>query len=311
MGVTSNTWFDDVPVLGALAPDKALAKLRELGEEEFAGQVENELRDTLMLVDAFGSIRLRRERAFQHTGHAFGYIEPKSGGNPKVLPIQHAGSIQADENLKNNRIKITLDRLRITDYPGGGTHLILFDFYARNQVSSQVEDLHFNATYSVREGEHAAVIGYPIFVGLNVGSEGIKFGCFTVNVKNDNDKSLVSFLDSDVFKAGLQLVSTIQPAIAPLSGMALGLTKAIATRRKNVPVQDIRMGLDFSNVLTRAHLAEGSYVAVQIPEKPEAAWDWTEWFYNPKLGQIVSAIDQKRLIPYNYIVFGVSRYEGE
>ncbi|HUU18015.1 MAG TPA: hypothetical protein VMW72_12755 [Sedimentisphaerales bacterium] len=311
MSVISNTWFDDVPVLGALAPDKALAKLRELGEYEFANQIEGKLRDASFSVDAFGSIHLLPDKAWQHTEHTFGYIKPTPARQTKPIPIQHADNILADESLKNSRIKITLDRLRVADYPGGGIHLVLFDFFARNQVSAHVENLHFNATYRVREGEHAAIVGYPIFVGLNVGSEGIEFGYFTVNVKNDNDRALLGFLDSDVFKAGLQLVSTIQPAIAPLSGMALGLTKAIAARRRNVPVEDVRMGLDFSSIPFRARLAEGSYVAVQIPEMSKTVWDWAEWVYEPKRSQIVSSTDQNRLIPYNYIVFGVSRYGGD
>jgi hypothetical protein len=73
----------------------------------------------------------------------------------------------------------------------------------------------------VREGQQAPIIGYPIFIGLNVGSEGVAFKCFTVNVKNDDDEALLSFLESDAFKARLKLVSTMQQAIAPLSGMPL------------------------------------------------------------------------------------------
>lgn len=311
MSAISNTWFDDVPVLGALASNKALVKLRELGEYEFANQIEGKLRDASISVDAFGSIHLLPDKAWQHTEHTFGYIKPMPARQTKPIPIRHANNILADESLKNSRIKITLDRLRVADYPGGGTHLVLFDFYARNQVSAREEDLHFNITCRVKEGEHAAEVGYPIFLGLNVGSEGIEFGYFTVNVKNNGDKALLGFLDSDAFKAGLQLVSTIQPAIAPLSGMALGLTKAIATRRRNVPVEDVRMGLDFSSIPFRARLAEGSYVAVQIPEMSKTVWDWAEWVYDPHLSQIVKRRDHKQLIPYNYMVFGVSRYEGD
>jgi hypothetical protein len=73
----------------------------------------------------------------------------------------------------------------VAAYPGGGTHHILFDFHAQNQVPGQVEDLHFNAIYRVREGERAGMIGYPIFVGLNVGAQGVAFRCLSVNVKNE------------------------------------------------------------------------------------------------------------------------------
>jgi hypothetical protein len=198
----------------------------------------------------------------------------------------------------------------VASYPGGGTHRILFDFYAQNQVAGGVEHLHFNATYRAREGEQVAVINYPLFVGLNVGSEGLSFRCFTVNVKNDADEAFLGFLESDVFRAGLRLATAAQPAIAPLSGMAVGLTRALATRARNVPVQDFYMGLDFGNVPTGARLAEGAYLAVQIPEKLVPAWRWDDWVYGPSHGQVVSRADPSRILPYNYVVFGVSRYKG-
>jgi hypothetical protein len=114
-----------------------------------------------------------------------------------------------------------------------------------------------------------------------------------------------------VFKAGLQLASTAQPVIGLFSATALGLTKGIATRNRNVPVQDFYMGLDFGNIPTRARLAEGSYLAVQIPETFQTVWDWSEWVYNPTSGRVVNREDPTLLIPYNYVVFSISRYEGE
>jgi hypothetical protein len=148
-------------------------------------------------------------------------------------------------------------------------------------------------------------------VGLNVGTEGMVFKCFTVNVKNDADEAFLGFLESDAFKAGLQLASTAQPAIGLFSETALGLTKAIAARNKNVPVQDFYMGLDFSTIAAGARLAEGSYLAVQIPESLQTVWDWSEWVYNPNNGQVVNKESPTQLIPYNYLVFGISRYEGQ
>src|SRR6266571_4023974 len=93
---------------------------------------------------------------------------------------------------------------------------------------SRREHLHFNATYRVQQGEHAGISGYPIFTGLNAGHEGMTLKCRTINVSNDEDEAFLSFLESDVFKAGLQLVTTAQPVIAPFSEMALGIAKTIA-----------------------------------------------------------------------------------
>ena len=309
--MTTSTWFDDLPVLGALPPQEAAGKLREVGESEAATALENATtREAVLYAKGAKPWWPFGDKAWQHTAHAFGYLAPAPPGSDQ-LPIQHAGNIAADPTLKNSRLKITLDRLRVADYPGGSTHRVLFDFYAQNQVPGNVEHLHFNATYRVREGEQAAILGYPIFVGLNVGTEGVAFKCFTVNVKNDADEALLGFLESDVFKAGLQLASTAQPVIGLFSATALGLTKGIATRNRNVPVQDFYMGLDFGNIPTRARLAEGSYLAVQIPETIQTVWDWSEWVYNPTSGRVVNQEDPTLLIPYNYLVFSISRYEGE
>jgi len=307
--MTPSTWFNDLPVLGALPPEQAAARLRQLGEVEAAAALENAAHQAVSF-----KLGKRRwpftDRPWQHTAHAFGYLAPAGpGAGPQ--PLRHAGDIAPDPSLKNGRIKITLDRLRVADYPGGGTHRVLFDFYAQNQAPGVVEHLHFNSTCRVREGELAGIIGQPIFVGLNVGAEGVAFKCFTVNVKNDDDEALLGFLESDEFKVGLQLVSTVQPAIKLLSGMALGLTRTIAARNRNVPVQEFQMGLDFGATPTGARLAQGSYLAVQIPETFQTVWDWSEWVYNPANGRVVSADDPTQLIPYNYLVFGVGRYRGE
>ncbi|MGC9336312.1 MAG: hypothetical protein ACP5JJ_19390, partial [Anaerolineae bacterium] len=96
----------------------------------------------------------------------------------------------------------------------------------------------------------------------------------------------------------------------PFAEMAYNLTRNIATRNRNVAVQDFYLGLDFGDIVTRARLAEGSYLAVQIPDSVQVTWDWREWVYNPANGQIVRQDDPTVLVPYNYVVLGVSRYEG-
>src|SRR2546430_13030685 len=273
--------FNDQPVLGEMAPELAIAKLREVGEDEVANILESatHTRGTFDdLANMFSFLGITPP-AWVHTAHVFGYLAPGSSESG-VLPIRHAGNMAGDPQLKNSRIRITLNRFRVAQYPGSGTHRVLLDFYARNEVPGTAEALHFNATFRAREGEEVAAIGYPIFIGLNVGSEGVAFGCKTVNVQNDNDQKFLEFLDSDVFKAGLRLASTLQPAIAPLTGMALGMTKAIAQRNQNVSVQEFMMGLDFSDDPAGARLAEGSYLAVQIPQSSLLIWDWNEWVFN-------------------------------
>jgi hypothetical protein len=291
------------PVIGSWKPAEMASALRALDEVELAdaiagsGGARNET--------VFAGRRFLA-RSWLHTSHAFGHIGVRDDTSAS-LPIRHAGDVTADTSLRGASVTISLDRLRVADYPGRGGHHVLFTFRADHHASDGEELCHFSLTQRIREGEQAAVLGYPIFTGLRVGAEGISFRCYTVNVKNDDDEALIACLDSVTFRRGLELGSVVHPAVGLLGEMSVGLTKALAERRKNVPVQDFHLGLGFSRVSTRAALAEGSYVAVQIPESEELAWEWDEWRYYPAIGQIAHRDDKTMLLPYNYIVLGLSR----
>jgi hypothetical protein len=296
--------FVDIPVLGALDPSTAAVFLRQIGEDETAARLGDADQEDLRSVEE-GRQRVRwpfSDKPWQYTSHTFGFISPDSTG-----AIVFAGAAPADKTLRGAAVDITLDRLRVAEYPGGSTHRVLFDFYARNRAGDADEHLHYHVSLRARDGQEAAIIGYPLFVGLNVGDAGVALRCMTVNVMNEADEAFLGFLESDVFRSGLKLASFAQPAVVPLSEMVLGLTKAIAKRHRNVPVQEFYLGLDFSNVPTRARIAEGSYVAVQIPDRLERVWDWAEWTYDNASGHIVSRHDGRTLIPFNYVVLGVSR----
>jgi hypothetical protein len=219
------------------------------------------------------------------------------------------GGIEADLSLKRTRIKIMLDALRIEEYPGTGTHHVLFDFYAQNQIKPAPEHLHFNATYRVKQGEKAAIRGYPIFLGLTTGNDGLAFRCYTVNVKNDGDQALLAFLDSDTLKAGLRLATIAQPAIAPLTDLGRNITKGIAGRNRNVPVQDVYLGLDFSDSATGARLRLGSYIVVQVPED-QVKFSWGDWVFETESKAIVRKGEPETMLPYNYFIFAIAKYEG-
>jgi hypothetical protein len=308
-GGAEPNWFEGLPVVGRLSESDVVELLRSVGDLEAATAVERGKTDVgernVYSMGSLSEMFSLSTPVWRHTAHTFGYIAPNDSPAPK--PIIHASSGPADSSLRDSRIRITLDALRVADYPGAGEHRILFDFYARNQLAKDVEHLHFNSTFRVREGERAAVLGYPIFDGLNVGPEGVAFKCFTVNVGNADDEAFLGFLESNAFKGGLKLLTHAQPALAPFSQMAFSITQAIARRNRNVPVQDFYLGLDFTTVPSRARLAEGSYVAVQVPEEFELVWEWAEWVLSPTHGQIVRRDNPRVLIPYNYVVFGVSR----
>src|SRR5712692_703051 len=199
--------FRDVPVVGTMSPLQVAAKMRELGDTGTADEIEAAVSRSSTPAGTFSILEsLFGTRPWQHTSHAYGYLPITKPGRDR-LPIQHAGNIEPDTTLRNSRVKISLNRLRVAAYPGNGIHRILFDFYAQNQLPNMTEELHFNSTVRAQEGEQVAVIGYPIFIGLNVGSEGVSFRCYTVNVKNDADEAFLDFLESDVAKGGLKLAT--------------------------------------------------------------------------------------------------------
>jgi hypothetical protein len=244
---------------------------------------------------------------YLYTSHEFGFIQLVNDVSQETLDIKHPGAIQPDTSLKNSQINIRLDRLRVEDYPGSGKHDILFEFNTKNWIEDQnlEEDVNFAQTYSVQGGGTAPIAGHPIFQDLNVGENGIHLGCATVNVKSSRDKDILKFLDSNIFKNGLKLVTIANPAIAPLSSFAVGVTRSLAKQSENSGVQNFSLGLDFSSTATGLRLREGSYIAVQVPENMN--WNWNEWVYDPKKGKIVDRIDNTTMIPYNYIVFSISR----
>ena len=301
--------FDDFPVVANLPRQRAAAMLRQVGENDIALGLEQQGGQLALRPAAYGVFdSFTKPKAWMHAAHTFGFLpkKPEAGRERRIEP---AGQIAPDETLRNARIRISLNRLRVAAYPGGGTHNILFEFYANNQVTGGNEDVHFNATFRVEDGSEAGLVGVPIFIGLGVGSEGASFRCYTVNVKNEEDERFLAVMDSNVFKKGLQLATTAQPAIGPLSELAVGLTKAIASRNRNVPVQSFQMGLDFDGPRMGARLAQGDYIAVQLPMELRNVWSWQAWEYDPASGQILNAQDGS-YIPFNYVVFGVTKYEG-
>lgn len=303
-------WLTQLPLIGLLPPAQAAAKLREVGEDEIADAITatpEAMSTTYGVPLRLGTSPIR---AFMHTTHIIGYLAPATAAGPGLQLLRHAASIPPDKTLSGARIKVTLDGLRAADYPGRGIHHILLDFEARNQTSRGPEHLHFTTTCRAAEGEQAAVSGRPIFTGLRAGPEGIFLKLATVNVHNKDDEKLLQCLNSDVFRGGLQLLTTVQPALAPFSALAVGLTNAIADRHRNIAVQGIDFGLDFSDIAPRPRLAEGSYIAVQIPQTDQTEWSWQNWAYDPANGQLASTSRPGQLIPYNYIVISISRYQG-
>jgi hypothetical protein len=307
-------WFDDDPVLGRLPLHLAAEKLSELGDDLSAGMLKAASQPEVpnsAVIRGVGSIWPFQNRPWQGTNHAFGFLEIHELDKCPLAPIRDAGSIKPDLTLRAQRIKITLSGMRAAEYPGSGLRRVLLDFYARNQEARRSEDLHFNATFRIGQRGDVAALGYPLFIGLRVGDDGVLFKCFTVNVGNERDDALLHFLEGDIFRAGLKLTSSLQPALAPFSAMAFNLTRAVARRRRNVPVQEFYLGLDFSTAGVGARLAEGTYIAVQLSAPASVLWNWDMWAFDRMNGRIVGYSDHSLTIPHNYIMFTVTRYGGD
>lgn len=296
--------FDDITLIGELPPATIADRLEEMGDTEGADR----FRQRATSDEAEGLFGWGAPQPWEHTTHQFGYLALLTPGDANPQPILYAGNMQADASLKNSRINIHLDRLRVYDYPGGGEHSIMFTFSAQNQLADTPEPVSFSQIYEVQEKQFAGVTGWPIFIGLNVGTLGVAFQVLTVNVKNKGDEALLGFLESSPFTSGLNLLKTAQPAIKPFAEMTLGLTKMVLKRNRNVPVQKFYLGLDFSQAALGARLAQGNYIAIQVPG--EAAVNWEEWVYIPNTGAIVHKADNTATLPFNYLVFRITQHEA-
>src|SRR5438270_2052035 len=120
--------FADLPVVGKLNQDDAAARLAEVGEADGGSQ------DPALPVP-FGSLDFLpwRRKLWAGTTHLFGYLPPARSGSD-LVPVVHPGTIAADTTLAGTRVRVTLERLRVAQYPGCGPHTVLIDFAARNSA---------------------------------------------------------------------------------------------------------------------------------------------------------------------------------
>lgn len=295
--------FPDVKSIGELEPEELAEALRELGDEDRAVQVE----DTVAEHGAKEFFGIFGRRPYEYANQTIGFVEPLKPDSPQQLAIKAMGAIEPDETLKNSRIDIRLDKLRIFDYPGWGKHNVLVTFKADHQAEGQnnSEQLVFNQGFDVGEDEIAGVVGYPIFNGLQVGPRGAAFQLATTNVRNHSDEGFLNFLNSSSVTSGLSLLTSAQPAIKPLTDIGKGVVESILKRNRNKKVQELYLGLDFGDAALGARLRCGNYIVVQVERPQDLNWD--NWVYDRTLAAIVLKDDPSESLPYNYFAFRVSK----
>jgi hypothetical protein len=247
----------------------------------------------------------RPPKAWEHTSYAYGFLSENAIDDGNGLLIQEATSVlSSDDSLKNNQISVSLDFLRVLDYPGKGKHQVLFKFNANNHQNGQDQNLSFNQTFAIQEGQRAPISGYPIFIGLNTGEELVQFDVEIVNVSNDNDDKFLETMESGVVKNGIKLLNTVNPVIPIITEYATGITKMIASRNKNRSITSPKMGLWFGNSPTRMKISKGVYIAVQTSSPQD--FDWSKWKLNRAFGTIQSVDGNQNEIPHNYFIFSIS-----
>jgi hypothetical protein len=167
----SSNMFEDIRVIGEHYPEEIATMLEEIDDTDTASKfIERAKSIQNGTPESLWSGQLQ---PWEYSTHQFGYIAPLSQGVTGLQPIQYAGAIRPDDTLKNSRINIRIDRLCIYRYPGGGKHNVILAFGARNQVADRTEEIGFSQTYRVPDGQIVGISGYPVFIGLNVGSQGI------------------------------------------------------------------------------------------------------------------------------------------
>ncbi len=239
---------------------------------------------------------------WKYTQYQIGFITNATGNYQNIKPAHQVKS----ESL--NKINIKLDKLRIFDYPGNGMHNILFTFKASNAVTNAKDEvIAFNQAFQAAETNGVGIVGYPIFYNINVPKNGVDFHVAITNVSNSADEKALKILDSNETKAGLALLTTAQPAVAPFTEIALGISKMILSRNQNKLVQDVFIGLDSdNNAAAGARLAEGNYIVIQAPDD---TFSWSNWIYDNNNSRIVSNSDHSSTPDYNYFIFRITKAE--
>jgi hypothetical protein len=286
-------------LLGSQHPTEIAEYLREIGDDDAA--------DRFIKTGGTGQSMgwPWSTDVWGYTGLLIGYLAPDAAGS--MIDIVNGMALPPAPELKGTRVKITLERFWVHQYPGLGEHTVLCEFTGKNQIPGETEELRFALTLKARDGSGAGVTGTPIFLGVSVGNNGISFEGTTVNVRNSVDDAVLKALATGPFRDGLSLLTTAQPALKPFVGLAGSLVSAVAARNKNRPIYSFKLGLDFESGSTSACLRQGSFIVIQ---GDASNWSWRDVVWNSESQQVLRRHDLTP-IEFNYFVFRVSPYHDD
>ena len=250
-----------------------------------------------------------RDRAWQHTAHAFGFLPAGRNGrraaarSRRSAPCSRPGAAkQPGQDRAQPAAGGGLPRRR---HPPRAVRLLRPEPGARQRRGAALQRHLPGARGRARRGRRL-----PDLRRAERRTGGRGFPLPHRERANDADEAFLDLSEGDAFKAGLKLATTAQPAIAPLANMALGMTKAVATRNRNVAGARLlcRPGLRrhrHGRAPGAGRLHRGADPGEPTPVSGAGT---TGSIAQQRL--IVEPGRRGKLIPYNYVVFGVSRYEG-
>lgn len=291
---------EDERILADRSPEEIAAYLREVGDDEAAARLERQI----ALPQGQSIEAMLHRTRYLRNGLVVGFVTDAADGQYDIVDARR---IEPETDLKDKRVKITLDQFFVHEYPGIGKHRILCEFAGQNQIADETEELKFTLMVEVADREGTSVIGKPIFMGLTIGDDGINFRGRTVNVGSSTDDLILDAMNGEAFKSGLALATTLQPALKPFVGLATHVVKAAVKRARNAPVFNFDIGFDFNSQNLAARLRRGSYVVVQTGE---AEWDWSRFRFASQTRHVIRKSDGLPL-EANYFVIGIDDFAGE
>jgi hypothetical protein len=298
-------WFGGEPPIGNLSLAVAVKKVREFGDSTTADTIA--AAEAAQASDTFaspGGVIGAIFSRYLKTINVCGFL-PAAGGELRAVT-----DVKPDPSLQGKALKVTLDGLHVANYPGFGTHKLLFDFAVQTQVKGRSGIFHYNARFEARDRETVPVRNFPLFYGLKPSLEGITFGFQIVNLSSSFDEGLLDFLKRDEFKTGLNLAASVTPVVGQISEMAASLTRWLSGQSRNTKVHEFRQGLDFEKRPFGGGLASGSYLVIQIPQHTEREWNWNDWVVDSQSTRVVRRDDRKQPLDFNHLAFGLHRMEA-
>lgn len=282
--------------LGAQSPKAVINYLRDIGDDEAADKL-----------DAKGGTGQGlslpwQDQVYGYTSLLIGFIPAQP--TETMAAIENAVLLPPDPTLKNSRVKITLEQLYVHRYPGRGQHEILCEFTGKNQAGGEREEMQFALTTKANDGTAASINGAPIFLGVTVGNNGIAFEGRTINVGSKGDEDFLAALSGGSFRDGLNLLTTVQPALKPFVGLASSVVGAVLKRSKNKQIHSFNLGFDFSESQTSVALRHGSFAIIQTDDHD---WDWSKLAWNVSSQRVVQK-DTGAAIPFNYLILKISPF---